>query len=366
MNKDQLEILKDIEIPEAIRSELVKHFFQKQNSAADRSIENKRLANEKRKNLLNAPFVAVLASLVTLSATFVFDIYIGRDNADNTITIEEAKQRLNESGVKTSAQIEAEAIERKFQYELVRELMSAEMDRAERAAFLEFYARAGIFTTLNSDELVKMASEQKATPDKVVIPSINYATGIVGQDDAIPIDSFPPEHSLKVLSNAVGRLTGTFEERDYICTAFLISKNTAVSARHCVEDDIYGAFNQLKFDLGGKTYPVKIKSLHDRHVILETEENILNITPLEIKATEVSNIGRTGIIYYRSGERKFGIWDTDECVILSVFQEDIFHSCDTGGGSSGSPIFDISTNEVIGIHHSIGTFGKLAVNLSGQ
>lgn len=108
-----------------------------------------------------------------------------RDTTANTITLEQIKGELQESEArlsqqlqvettKTSAEIQATAEERKFQYEIVKsELEKSSKSNSERAAVLLFLVRAGVLNTLRTDELKQMAEEQIANPTQEIVPQLN-------------------------------------------------------------------------------------------------------------------------------------------------------------------------------------------------
>ena len=185
MNKKEIEILTNQEIPESIRQAIAQSILGTQISKEDRELEKQRLLLDRRKLFLNTPFVAALACLITLTATFLFDRITTTDAAHHLITIEQVKKEISESEArlkqqllekskKTDAELEAIAQEREFQYEIVKsELADNTKDNIDRAAVLLFLARAGVLNQLNEKELRDMAKAQKENPQDNIIPKLS-------------------------------------------------------------------------------------------------------------------------------------------------------------------------------------------------
>lgn len=141
MDREILNDLKDPEIPESIRTAI-----------AQSALEKSRYKSENRVALLNTPFVAALAGLITLAATSIFGQW---DNSKK-------------------AEIEAEASQRNFQYEILKEQLTEDgVDNIQRAATLLFLAKSGVLNNLNVDELVEMAEQQKENPDQNILPTLS-------------------------------------------------------------------------------------------------------------------------------------------------------------------------------------------------
>lgn len=193
MRAKDVELLSKKDIPESVRAVIAKQILSASDRTAAREIEADRLEYEKQKFFWNTPFVAALAGLVTLTATFAFNLVSARDDTTNTITLEEVqyefqqsearlKQELDTASTENLARLEAEAKEREFQYEIVRsELEKEGKTNAERAAVLLFLVRAGVLNALDRDELTLMAKLQQENPDQNIIPQLS--SSVVGEGD---------------------------------------------------------------------------------------------------------------------------------------------------------------------------------------
>jgi hypothetical protein len=200
MDTNDLDVLTNEAVPESIRVAIAQSIFASEGAKAEHELKVRQLELERRKFVWNTPLVAALAGLLTLSATFVFNRISGQDATKNTITMDQVRQELKDSEArlkqqletettKTVAEIQAQAKEREFQYDIVRsELTNTKKTNAERAAVLLFLVKAGVLNTLDRDQLQAMAEEQIENPDKDIIPQLtpdSVMPGIVGFDDAM-------------------------------------------------------------------------------------------------------------------------------------------------------------------------------------
>jgi hypothetical protein len=215
MEPDEIKLLSNQDIPEAVRTRIAEQLFSSSDRAADRELEIKRLAAERTKFLWNTPVVAALAGLLTLSATFIFDRLTAKDETTHKITLEEItsklensearlRQELEMTSSRTHARLEAEAKEREFQYEIVRsELTNPDKTNAERAAILLFLVRAGVLNSLNGEELRKMAEAQIERPDKSIIPRLTPSS----TEDAATPPPFPELANVELALEVQQRLS---------------------------------------------------------------------------------------------------------------------------------------------------------------
>jgi len=214
MDEKQLEFLSNASVPEEVRSRIGEKWIAAKEAESNLQLEKKRLENDLQKTKWNTPLAAAAAGLLTLSATFVYDLVTAREETANTVTLEQIrnelqvalsenettntitleqvrnelelsearlKQELEVASSQSLAKLEAEAREREFQYEIVRaELEKSGKTNAKRAEVLLFLARAGVFTALNADELALMAEEQKNNPGVTIIPELSSGSANVG------------------------------------------------------------------------------------------------------------------------------------------------------------------------------------------
>jgi V8-like Glu-specific endopeptidase len=393
LSPDDIGILSNTEIPESIRAKIAEQILGADDRKAQTALEVERLASERTKFLWNTPIVAALAGLLTLSATFVFDQLIAKGETVNTITLEQVRTALEQSEARLKqelelaasenlAKLEAKAKEREFQYEIVRsELTNSEKSNAERAAVLLFLVRAGVLSTLNEDELREMAEQQIERPDTTIIPQLTpsqqYMGGIVGFDDSDLVSGFDVDHPVRQLARSVGRLKiMNANQAVSICTAFLVSQDQIATARHCVN----GEYQRMQFELypdgldaavpNGEflfydvsNAPPKIyrNDGNGGYVTLTLQQPVDNaFQPLTTDPSTGAEGAKLGVIYFRGGSEQRAVWGAPDCKALKWESDLLYHLCDTGAGTSGSPIIDLETNAVVGVHTQRSEFGGVA------
>lgn len=233
MDKEHLELVKDEKIPESIRSK----------------IADSALGVSGAQQKISAPFAAALAGLITLSATFVFDNLTSKNNTQQTITLNQLNQALEDSEARLKQELEvdtkrveselqASADERKFQFELVKELINKPgYGKVESAEDLLFLARAGVLTQLNPDELAAMAREQIDNPDARIIPTNLSHTpfGVIG---GTPASAGMAPWRATIFINYMPDA----DDNRSVCDGALVSEKWVLTAGHCISE-LSGAQN---------------------------------------------------------------------------------------------------------------------------
>lgn len=153
----------------------------------------------------------------------------------------------------------------------------------------------------------------------------------------------------------------------YVCTGFLIDENTLVTNEHCVADQetcantkvIFGyEYNRFGQIPGMEQYDcLKVRTVNyelDTAVLELAGEPGKRWNSLAIADNPALEGERLFVIQHPAGEPK-QISDSDCTVFESISPgrqslSDFAHKCDTLGGSSGSPVFNLS-GEVVGLHH---------------
>ena len=176
---------------------------------------------------------------------------------------------------------------------------------------------------------------------------------------------------LKQMQNSVCRISGDNFGTGFFCK---IDKKKGklpvlITNYHIINDEFISSGKSIKIYLGEESIPKMIKLNMGRKVyssdnkkydimILEIfeKDDLKDINYLEIddylltKNSELSyEDSSIYILHYPSGREikvsfGYGIKKKDE--------NSIIHKCKTSNGSSGSPIFNLSSNKIIGIHKS--------------
>jgi V8-like Glu-specific endopeptidase len=171
---------------------------------------------------------------------------------------------------------------------------------------------------------------------------------------------------LQAHAGPIGRLRTMTRRGEAFCSGFLVSASLLMTNHHCVADEAEARSTVV--ELGYDSYT----SSPTRHRVAAVEATdagldfaVLRLTPapearwgrLTLASTgEVTDREPLAIIQHPGGEPKQV--SVDGCVVSGVARtgsggalSDFGHECDTLGGSSGSPVLDPATGQVVGLHH---------------
>lgn len=196
----------------------------------------------------------------------------------------------------------------------------------------------------------------------------------------------------------VARLTFQSGGTSFVCTGWLVAganDSTMMTNNHCVDDQtevstVQARFNYQRTTCGGSTTEATLSSFAGG-TFLRTSVG-LDYTLLtllgnpeatwgEYTATIKSpTVGMTinFIQHPDGGVKRIGWWDdsahTLRCNVATVnatyggspANSQIGYSCDSEGGSSGSPIMDAGTGRIIGLHHFGGVTSNPCLNAATQ
>lgn len=208
---------------------------------------------------------------------------------------------------------------------------------------------------------------------------------VCGQDDRREAACFQSsEPTAFSRSNAVARLVMPCEENGQggmcTCTAWRVgpNPNTLITNNHCISDDRQISRAEVRFNFQNST--CNGNDAASRQVIVPVDEILVthfNLDMSLITVRNASNIARFGALELddrvpQSGEEIYipqhpGGRDKELAVVSDVdggncrvdravtagraANTDLSYSCDTEGGSSGSPVLARSSHRVIGLHH---------------
>lgn len=194
-----------------------------------------------------------------------------------------------------------------------------------------------------------------------------FPQAITGKDDRIPIWSPLVSPDVKRWGRPVARLRFMVSGGGQaLCTGFLVSEDLLITNEHCIknESELLSAVAEFGYDTYG--------SLPDRFraKALELTDAGLDYSVIRLASSPVNKYGKLSVdlkeplpeslalvvIEHPAGEPK-QVSLTD-CQVSGSRRQgvagkptDFGHLCDTLGGSSGSPVLDLSTGSVVGLHH---------------
>lgn len=181
-------------------------------------------------------------------------------------------------------------------------------------------------------------------------------------DDSASITTGSPR--IKRWGKSVARLQySDAAGNGFFCTAFLVSPSIMLTNNHCINTDaeMRSAIAEFDFDkAGAKVETRKFTALlvHDEGLdyALVRLETPSTRAPLPLKDAAVTDLQGLIVIEHPAGKpKRFSLIDCQVRGVdmpgLGTVNTDFGHFCDTEGGSSGSPIQDALSGNVIGLHH---------------
>jgi len=208
---------------------------------------------------------------------------------------------------------------------------------------------------------------------------------IVGDDDRQDlVRAFGREHryyqwSLPVAFILFQKLQGD----DTNCTGFLITPTMLMTNHHCISSARQLRTSVVEF--GFESQPVRppvrirLKELLYSHDGLDMTLLRLQTTPgiQPARLDETAAASNVRLILLQHPERQPKTIAVKNCAVEAQnvvgaqpgVNTDFFHSCDSAGGSSGSPLMSETTGAVVGLHHlamydsKLGDYRNLGVNV---
>lgn len=163
---------------------------------------------------------------------------------------------------------------------------------------------------------------------------------------------------------SVARLVYTSDKngKQYLCTGFLVAADLFMTNNHCIqsEKERRSGLAEFDFDKPGAT-PVTLTFKE----MLKTDPG-LDFTLLRLNTTpgrqplvfDTSAPGTRPLLVIQHAAGKPKQVSIENCKVLAPqvagvtsFLTDFGHGCDTLNGSSGSPVMDLRSGKVLGLHH---------------
>ena len=216
--------------------------------------------------------------------------------------------------------------------------------------------------------IVEIYSVEKNSPLKLAIdrvaksvpPVTPKAITLPDQRASIDLQS----NEIKQWGRSVARLRFVGDDGgQYVCTGFLVSSDLLMTNHHCIQSDneMRSALVDFDYDssgtaLSGLRFKELIEKDSDLDFALLRLVEATDRQALRLNSASPNESQALLIIQHPAGEPKqVSILD---CRVqnaqvngLTSALTDFGHLCDTLGGSSGSPVQDIASGNVIGLHH---------------
>jgi V8-like Glu-specific endopeptidase len=207
---------------------------------------------------------------------------------------------------------------------------------------------------------VQIAVDRIATG---VAPSVPQA--IVGQNELTSITDAAVPAKVKQWGPGIARLRFMTPDGEALCTGFLVGADLLMTNQHCIttDEEAQSAVVEFGFD-SDAAVPTRLRVRK-----VEATDFGLDYSLLRLAATPPSQFGRLHfgkapgaqaalvIIQHPGGQPKqVSFFPNCAAGTLNVpgrqtTDSDFGHVCDTLGGSSGSPVLDWTTGQVVGLHH---------------
>jgi V8-like Glu-specific endopeptidase len=214
----------------------------------------------------------------------------------------------------------------------------------------------------------QLFSDSTKNPVKLVIDKIAVSIppikpqSIVGPDDRKPI--LTQTSQIKGWGASVARIRFIGDDGiQYLCTGFLVAARLLITNQHCLSspEEVRSALVDFNYDSNtSKVTTVTCTELVTVDETLDYSIVRLSANPgigaLKLTDSDVSESQPLLLIEHPGGESKqVSIIDckVDHSSVPGTTNSatDFGHDCDTLGGSSGSPVQDASSGNVVGLHH---------------
>lgn len=216
---------------------------------------------------------------------------------------------------------------------------------------------------LSSSSFAQVAKYDKGSIYDLDPPAFESTGGglekIIAQNDMEPMEDFSPKDFLYQLSKPVGRFV--FSDGDAIgyCTASLIADDLMLTNHHCTEGIEEGVlwmgYVRSRDSSGVDRYQVTSIVERDEandYAILRVKGNpSKKWGTVKLSKKKPHSQESLMIIHHPSGMPKHITRGRCRAANPAIERNELIHTCDTLGGSSGAPIFDFASRQVIGLHY---------------
>jgi V8-like Glu-specific endopeptidase len=224
----------------------------------------------------------------------------------------------------------------------------------------------------------KITTYLKKYPEGAPQVTSTYSpVGVIGTDDRVKLDDTAPEVQKRFLG--VGLISVSPRPGDYrpACTGFLIAPDVVVTAQHCLRGprtDLPMPGLSASFELrptSPQTAPVHLPIDYRRIAVVRSAELGIVVAGLTAAASSTdshldlaseapANEQSIETAFYLAEEGGWVYSSGEDCKVDRTNDQELFHMCDTGAGSSGAPLL-APNGSVIGVHVGRGKDDKRSV-----
>jgi V8-like Glu-specific endopeptidase len=232
---------------------------------------------------------------------------------------------------------------------------------------------AGHFWTRDipgSQAELELSWDGSGTPPVIEVARYAYWVGA-----AYPQSIYGPDQRIKILDanpmfrdwgRPIARLAIMMGYGQSFCTGFLVANNLILTNEHCVRtpEEARSMIAEFGYDSAGA------QTERFRGLALRAGDAALDYALVEVEGRPADRFGRVSlagrqpaddrqqlaIIQHPAGQTKQ--LSLDDCLVDGLARSgvtyrptDFGHTCDTLGGSSGSPVFDRESGRLLGLHH---------------
>ena len=190
-----------------------------------------------------------------------------------------------------------------------------------------------------------------------------------GKDEKVHINSPDVPEVARTVAPSVAKLVFQNAGAPRTCTGFLVDGNLLLTNEHCINNQEscdslialfgyeYDAENRLSF---GEQFtctaftPARVNFELDASLVTLSGSPGTSYGTIQVPALDTTAEAPLMVIQHPGGEPKQISFI--QCAAMDVpvdgraSDTDFLHTCDTAGGSSGSPVFD-ATGRLVGLHH---------------
>lgn len=211
---------------------------------------------------------------------------------------------------------------------------------------------------------LRIVIDRYASP---IEPSVPQA--IWGEDQRESIKKV--SEGIRQLGISVARLRIRKSTGQALCTGFLVSDSLLITNYHCIGSQAEALATRA--DFGFDDVGSEIKTFTGTRLELVNSVEAFDYVLIRLSGTPGKTFGHINLVSARianlglphdlfliehagGGPKQASIQDCQDVKspipgIDAQQKTDFAHHCDTLGGSSGSPVFDFETKELVGLHH---------------